>query len=146
MPAKYVRPYARRAKRTTATTPNHRRERCSGQPKRSVVTKTTDQLDLPALHRLRERLVSQHIGTINQIRAFALKRGIADAPARMLRIIEDLAADWRRLDARLKSQAAHAMEQDESSGVGLVVGSSLVGTRGRRRYHFGTADGRYRPP
>ena len=35
-----------------------------------VATKTVDQLDLQALHRVRERLVSQRTGIINQIRAF----------------------------------------------------------------------------
>ena len=35
------------------------------------------QLDLQALHRVRERLVSQRTGIINQIRAFLLERGIA---------------------------------------------------------------------
>ena len=40
-----------------------------------VVTKTADQLDLQALHRVRERLVSQRTGIINQIRAFLLERG-----------------------------------------------------------------------
>jgi transposase len=38
-----------------------------------VATKTTDQLDLQALHRVRERLVSQRTGIINQIRAFLLE-------------------------------------------------------------------------
>src|SRR5258707_8227629 len=42
-----------------------------------VATKTADQLDLEALHRVRERLVSQRTGIINQIRAFLLERGIA---------------------------------------------------------------------
>ena len=41
-----------------------------------VATKTADQLDLQALHRVRERLVSQRTGIINQIRAFLLERGI----------------------------------------------------------------------
>ena len=40
-----------------------------------VATETADQLDLQALHRVRERLVGQRI--INQIRAFMLERGIA---------------------------------------------------------------------
>jgi transposase len=35
-----------------------------------VATKTAEQLDLQALHRVRERLVSQRTGIINQIRAF----------------------------------------------------------------------------
>jgi transposase len=42
-----------------------------------VATKTADQLDLQALHRVRERLVSQRTGIINQIRAFLLERAIA---------------------------------------------------------------------
>jgi transposase len=42
-----------------------------------VATKTADQLDLQALHRVRERLVSQRTGIINQIRTFLLERGIA---------------------------------------------------------------------
>src|SRR5437660_11187260 len=88
-----------------------------------VATKTAQQLDLQALHRARERLVSQRTGIINQIRAFLLERGVAvrqglrflraelprilatrsDALSpRMLRLIEDQAGDWRRLDARIE--------------------------------------------
>jgi transposase len=84
---------------------------------------TADQLDLQALHRVRERLVSQRTGIIHQIRAFLLERGIAvrqgprvlraELPGilakhtdglspRTLRIIEDLSGDWRRLDERIE--------------------------------------------
>jgi transposase len=42
-----------------------------------VATKSADQLDLQALHRVRERLVGQRTGIINQIRAFLSERGIA---------------------------------------------------------------------
>jgi transposase len=87
-----------------------------------VATKTVEQLDLKALHRVRERLVSQRTGIINQIRAFMLERGIAvrqgigflrtelptilatrtDALSPwMLRVIEELAVDWRRPDQRI---------------------------------------------
>ena len=38
-----------------------------------VATKTVEQLDLQALHRVRQRLVSQRTGIINQIRAFMLQ-------------------------------------------------------------------------
>jgi hypothetical protein len=48
-----------------------------GQCLRMVATKTADQLDLQAPHRVRARLVSQRTGIINQIRAFLLERGIA---------------------------------------------------------------------
>jgi transposase len=42
-----------------------------------VATKTAEQLDLQALHRVRERLVSQRTRIINQIRAFLLERAVA---------------------------------------------------------------------
>jgi transposase len=42
-----------------------------------VATKTAEQLDLQALHRVRARLVSQRTGIVNQIRAFLLDRGVA---------------------------------------------------------------------
>jgi transposase len=88
-----------------------------------VATKTAEQLDLQALHRVRERLVSQRTGIINQIRAFLLERGIAvrqglrflrtELPRilatrsdvlspRMVHVIEELSGDWRRLDERIK--------------------------------------------
>jgi transposase len=44
---------------------------------RFVPTKSVDQLDLQALHRVRSRLVSQRTAIVNQIRAFLLERGIA---------------------------------------------------------------------
>jgi transposase len=42
-----------------------------------VATKTAGQLDLQALHRVREGLVRRRAGIINQIRASLLERGIA---------------------------------------------------------------------
>jgi len=54
-----------------------------------------DQLDLQALHRVRERLVSQRTGIMNQIRARTDVRS-----DRMVHEIEDPAADCRWLDER----------------------------------------------
>jgi transposase len=89
---------------------------------RFVPTKSVDQLDLQALHRVRSRLVSQRTATVNQIRAFLLERGIAvrqglrflrhalpDVLAnraelltpRMVNMIKDLAGDLHHLDTRL---------------------------------------------
>jgi len=42
-----------------------------------VTIKTAGQLDLQAPHRVRQRLVSQRTGIINQICAFLLEHGIA---------------------------------------------------------------------
>src|SRR5215475_10000457 len=122
MPAKYVRPYSKGQKNdfrdAEAIT-----EAVQRPTMKFVATKSADQLDLQALHRVRERLVSQRTGIINQIRAFLLERGIAvrqgvrflraELPGilamrtdvlspRMSRIIEALAGDWRHLDARIE--------------------------------------------
>jgi transposase len=52
---------------------------------RFVPIKTDDQLDLQALHRVRERLMTRRTALINQIRAFLLERGMvfAKSPARL---------------------------------------------------------------
>jgi transposase len=113
MPAKYVRPYSKGQKNDFRDA-----EAVQRPTMKFVATKTAEQLDLQALHRVRERLVSQRTGIINQIRAFLLERGVAvrqglrflraelprilatpcDAlSARMLRVIEDLAGDGLRL-------------------------------------------------
>src|SRR3982750_1269196 len=122
MPAKYVRPYSKGQKNDFRDA-EAIAEAVQRPTMKFVATKTADQLDLQALHRVRERLVSQRTGIINQIRAFLLERGIAvrqgqrflraelpDIRAkrtdvlspRILRIIEDLSGDWRRLDERIE--------------------------------------------
>ena len=74
MPAKYVRPYSKGQKNdfrdAEAIAEAVQRARM-----KFVATKTADQLDLQALHRVRERLVAG-AGIINQIRAFLLERGV----------------------------------------------------------------------
>src|SRR3979411_2995274 len=123
MPAKYVRPYAK-GQKNDFNDAEAIAEAGQGPTMKFVAVKTTDQLDLQALHRVRERLVSQRTGIINQIRAFMLERGIAvrqgirflrtELPIilasrtdvlspRMLHTIEDLAGDWRRLDERIET-------------------------------------------
>src|SRR5213592_2533180 len=126
-----------------------------------VATKTAEQLDPQALHRVRERLVSQRTGIINQIRAFMLERGIAvrqgigflrtelptilatrtDALSpRMLRVIEELAGDWRRLDQRidgLSGEIEALARQDQACsrlmtvpGIGPIISSAMVAAIG----------------
>jgi transposase len=122
MPAKYVRPYSKGQKNDFRDA-EAIAEAVQRPTMKFVATKTADQLDLQALHRVRERLVSQRTGIINQIRAFLLERGVAvrqgqrflraELPRilamppdvlspRMVRVIEDLAGDWRRLDERIE--------------------------------------------
>src|SRR5512137_2443907 len=122
MPAKYVRAYLKGQKNDFRDA-EAIAEAVQRPTMKFVATKTANQLDLQTLHRVRERLVSQRTGVINQIRAFLLERGVAvrqglrflriELPRilaahpnvvspQMLRIIEDLARDWRRLDERIE--------------------------------------------
>ena len=49
---------------------------------RFVPIKTDDQLDLQAIHRVRDRLISRRTAVINQLRAFLLERGMVFAQSR----------------------------------------------------------------
>lgn len=121
MPAKYVRPYSKGQKNDFRDA-EAIAEAVQRPTMKFVATKTTEQLDLQALHRVRERLVSQRTGIINQIRAFLLERGVAvrqglrflraELPrilatppdvlsARMVGAIKGLSEDWRWLDERI---------------------------------------------
>jgi len=122
MPAKYVRPY-NKGQKNDFRDAEAIAEAVQRPTMKFVATKTADQLDLQALHRVRARLVGQRTGIINQIRAFLLERGIAvrqglrflriELPGilatrtdllspRMLQVVEDLAGDWHRLDERVE--------------------------------------------
>jgi transposase len=52
---------------------------------RFVPIKTDDQLDLQAIHRVRDRLIARRTAVINQLRAFLLERGMifAKTPAKL---------------------------------------------------------------
>lgn len=73
---------------------------------RFVPIKTDDQLDLQALHRVRDRLVQRRTALTNQIRGFMLERGIACTKGRislrneMPAILED---STRNLTPRLRN-------------------------------------------
>jgi Transposase len=81
---------------------------------RFVPIKTEDQLDLQALHRVRDRLMARRTSLINQIRAFLLERGIvfAKSPIRLREALpevlenvnENLTPRMRNLVAMLWSE------------------------------------------
>jgi len=160
MPAKYVRPYSKGQKNDFRDA-EAIAEAVQRPTMKFVATKTAEQLDLQALHRVRERLVGQRTGVINQIRAFLLERGIAvrqgprsvrsELPAilatrsdvlspRMLRLVEDLAGDWRRLDAPiegLSDEIEGLARQDQACerlmtvpGIGPIISSAMVAAIG----------------
>jgi transposase len=126
-----------------------------------VSIKTPDQMDLLALHRVRSRLVSQRTGVINQIRGFLLERGVtvrqgpvplakalsdilssstAPLSPRLVRLITDLAEDWRRLDDRIamvSTEIEALAEQDTLCqrlmtvpGIGPIISSAVVAAIG----------------
>jgi transposase len=76
VPAKYVRPYSKGLKERLSRRGSNR-QAVQRPTMKFVATKTADEFDLQALHRVRERLVNQRTGIINQIRAFLLERGVA---------------------------------------------------------------------
>ena len=126
MPAKYVRPYSK-GQKNDFRDGEAIAEAVQRPTMKFIATKTAEQLDLQALHRVRERLVSQRTGIINQIRAFLLERGVAVRQGlrflraglpqilaartdvlspRIVHVIEALAGDWRRLDERIEGLSA----------------------------------------
>jgi transposase len=159
MPARYVRPYSKGQKNDFRDA-EAIAEAVQRPTMKFVATKTADQLDLQALHRVRERLVSQRTGIINQIRAFLLERGIAvrqgqhflrmELPRilaipdvlspRMVRVIEELASDWRRLDARIDGLSGEIEELAKRDagcerlmsvpGIGPIISSAMVAAIG----------------
>ena len=160
MPAKYVRPYSKGEKNDYRDA-DAIAEAVQRPTMKFVATKSADQLDLQALHRVRERLVGQRTSIINQIRAFLLDRSIAvrqglhflraelpgilakrtdELSPRMLRVIEDLAEDWRRLDERIDALSDEIMtlaRQDKGCerlmtvpGIGPIISSAMVAAIG----------------
>jgi len=107
---------------------------------RFVPIKTEDQLDLQALHRVRDRLVARRTSVINQIRAFLLERGISfrKGPASlrrqlpemlenadeklstaMRRLLNFLWQEWKGLQAQIESLNAD-LEQIAGSNAACV--------------------------
>jgi transposase len=118
IPAQFVKPY-RKTNKNDFIDAEAIAEAVTRENMRFVPIKTDDQLDLQALHRIRERLVKQRTGLINQIRGFLLERGITFAkgaaklrkelPAiledaennltpRLRTMVEGLCTEWRQLD------------------------------------------------
>jgi transposase len=92
---------------------------------RFVPIKTEDQLDLQALHRVRERLLNQRTSLVYQLRAFLLERGLivrrgraylwsqlpailADAEGslspRLFRLMTSIAQQWRELEMQSRKR------------------------------------------
>jgi hypothetical protein len=104
IPAQFVRPFVKSNKNDYRDA-EAIAEAVERENMRFVPIKTEDQLDLQAVHRVRDRLVARRTSVINQIRAFLLERGISfcKGPASLRRqmpeILEDAGA---RLSIRMR--------------------------------------------
>ncbi|MCP3475723.1 IS110 family transposase [Bradyrhizobium sp. CCGUVB1N3] len=123
LPAQYVKPYLKGHKNDFRDA-EAIAEAVQRPTMRFVPLKSTEQLDLQALHRVRSRLVTQRTAVINQIRGFLLERGLPvrqgaaalrlalpqllsmpsdNLSPRVVQLVQDLVEDWRYLDRRVTS-------------------------------------------
>jgi transposase len=123
MPAQYVKPYVQTNK-SDYLDAEAIAEAVQRPRMRFVPIKTEEQLDLQALHRVRERWVMRRTAVVNQIRSLLLERGLTLPKGRshldkqLPRILEDaelhLSDSFRVLLAQLKlelEQLAARMEE-----------------------------------
>lgn len=121
VPAQFVKPYVKSQKNDTIDA-----EAIAGAVTRPTMrftqVRTTEQIDLQALHRIRDQLVSSRTRLINQMRAFCLEYGVAirqgagvfrldlprvladetnDLTPAMRRMMAELFEDFRRLHERI---------------------------------------------
>lgn len=123
IPAQFVRPFVKSNKNDYLDA-EAIAEAVQRPTMRFVPIKTTEQLDLQALHRIRERLVSRRTSVINQIRAFLLERGVVmrtgraylrnhlvmaledaehDLSPRLRQFLALLWQEWQDLEKRIES-------------------------------------------
>ncbi len=121
IPAQFVRPFVKSQKNDYVDA-EAIAEAAQRPTMRFVPIKTEDQLDLQAIHRVRERLVERRTAVINQFRAFLLERGIvvrtgrecllrrmpevlataeAQLAPRMFRLLTSVVAEWRAIETEI---------------------------------------------
>ena len=79
IPAQFVKPY-RKSNKNDFIDAEAIAEAVTKENMRFVQIKTDEQLDVQAMHRVRDRLVQRRTALINEIRGFLLERGITFAP------------------------------------------------------------------
>jgi transposase len=137
MPAQYVKPYVKTNKNDYIDA-EAIAEAVQRPTMRFVPIKTDDQLDLQALHRVRDRWVARRTAVMNQLRGFLLERGLTvrKGPSylrqqllsvlsettclfsgRMLKLLTGLRDEWDRLEEQIEEvsrEIASVAKQDES--------------------------------
>ena len=135
IPAQFVKPY-RKSNKNDLLDAEAIAEAVTKQNMRFAQIKTLEQLDIQAMHRVRDRLVQHRTALINEIRGFLLERGITFAakpihlyknlPAviedaeqnlnpRMRWLLQRLWQEWKQLDADIETitdEIEHISNQD----------------------------------
>jgi transposase len=126
LPPQYVRPYVKTNKNDFRDA-EAIAEAVGRGTMRFVPLKTVAQLDLQALHRVRDRLVGQRTALVNQVRAFLLEQGRPMRPGRLAlrgelqRLLADAAPGISPSLARLLAQLSQEWRQLEER-IGAVTG------------------------
>jgi transposase len=134
IPAQFVKPF-RKSNKNDFIDAEAIAEAVTRHNMRFVPIKTDDQLDLQALHRVRDRLVGRRTALINQIRGFLLERGLvfpkrpanlrsqmpliledgeANLTPRLRRLLADLWQEWKQLQGDIEA-LSEEMERIASS-------------------------------
>ena len=130
MPAQFVKPF-RKSNKNDYLDAEAIAEAVQRPTMRFVPIKTDDQLDLQALHRVRDRWVARRTAVMNQIRGFLMERGItirkgpshlatqlqgmledADMPlsGRLRPLILELKHEWDELETRIEAANAELQQ------------------------------------
>ena len=161
MSPEYVRPYVK-AQKNDDRDAEAIAEAATRPTMRFVELKSEEQLDMQTLHRARDRLVGERTALINQMRAILLERGIrvaqgrrkleqhvvamldgdsdASVSPRMRQLIDDMRAEWIKLDQRIASldnefatrarNDANARRLATIPGIGVLNATALVAAVG----------------
>lgn len=163
MSPEYVRPYVK-ANKNDDRDAEAIAEAATRPTMRFVPVKSETQSDIQALHRARSRLIAERTALINHLRALLLERGIVapkgrkqletqrevfgdeDDPRlspRIRLLVEDLRAEWRRLDERIAAFDAEFVQmakQDVAArrlstipGIGVINATALTAAVGDAR-------------
>lgn len=121
IPAQFVKPYVKSQKNDYGDA-QAIAEAVQRPTMRFVPIKAEDQLDVQAMHRVRERLLEQRTSLVNQLRAFLLERGLIvrtgraylwrvlatvmteaerTVSPRMFRLMSTITAQWRTLESQI---------------------------------------------
>jgi transposase len=109
IPAQFVKPY-RKSNKNDFLDAEAIAEAVTKENMRFVPIKTEEQLDVQAMHRVRDRLVQRRTALINEIRGFLLERGITFA-VRPIHLRKNLLAVIEDAEQNLSSRLRWLLER-----------------------------------